>query len=91
MNAMTGLRTWRKIAKSLIIFFFAWEIAATIVSLALLILVTVQGGGASSPDRLISVVGAFGLYGVVTWAIWDARSRRRRRPLERVATAEEEA
>jgi hypothetical protein len=87
---MTGLRKWRKIAKSFILFFFAWEVAATLASLALLMFVTVRGG-APSPDSLISVLGTLGLYGVVIWAIWDARWRRRRRPLERVATAEEEA
>jgi hypothetical protein len=88
---MTGLRRWRKIAKRLIIFCFAWEVVATIVSLVLLMLVTVQGGGAPSPDHLITVVGTLGLYGVVIWAIWDARRRRRRQPLKRMATAEEEA
>jgi len=87
---MTGLRRWRKIAKSLIFVSFAWEIAATIVSLVLLILVTVRGG-APSLDSLISVVGTLGLYGVVIWAIGDARRRRCRRPLERVAAATEEA
>jgi hypothetical protein len=87
---MTGLRWWRKIAKRLIIFCFAWDVAATIVGLVLLILVTVQGG-APSPDNLITVVGTLGLYGVLIWAVWDARERRRRQPLKRVATVEEQA
>jgi hypothetical protein len=87
---MTGLRQWRKIAKSLIIFSFACEAVVAIVSLMLLILIMIQGG-APSPDSLIYVVGTLGLYGVVIWAIWDAQRRRRRRPRERVATAEEEA
>jgi hypothetical protein len=87
---MTGLRMWRKIAKSFILFFVAWEVIATIVSLALLIFVAVRGV-APSPDSLISVFGTLGLYGVVIWAIRDARGRRCRRPLERVETAAEEA
>jgi hypothetical protein len=87
---MTGLRRWRKIAKILIIFSFAEEIAVTVVSLVLFILVAVQGGGAPSPDSLISVVGTLGFYGIVIWAIRDARRRRRRRPLKVVATVEEE-
>jgi hypothetical protein len=89
-NAMTGLRRWRKIANMLIIFSFAEEIAVTIVSLVLFILVAVQGGGAPSPDDLEPVVGTLGICGVVIWAIWDARRRRRRRPLKGVATVEEE-
>ena len=87
---MTGLQRWRKVAKSLTIFSFAWEAAATIVGLVFLILVAVQGG-APSPDRLIPVVGTLGICGVVIWAIRDARRRSRQQPPERVATAEEEA
>jgi hypothetical protein len=82
---------WRKIAKRLIIFFFAWEVAAAIVSLVLLIFVTVQVGDAPSPESLESIVGTLGLSVVVIWSIWDARRRRRRQPLKPVATAGEEA
>jgi hypothetical protein len=87
---MTGLRRWRKVSKSLILFSFTWEAAVAIVSLVLLILVSVQGGGAPSSDRLIPVVGTLGICGVVIWAIWDARRRRRRQHPERAATAAEE-
>ncbi|SIO67739.1 hypothetical protein SAMN05444166_8435 [Singulisphaera sp. GP187] len=87
---MTTLRKWRSLAKTFILFFVAWEVVATIVSLALLIIIAVRGG-APSPDRLISVFGTLGLFGVVIWAIRDARERGRRRPLERAATVEEEA
>jgi len=86
---MTGLRKWRKIAESFILFFIAWEVAVTIVGLALLIFVTARGG-TPSPNSLISVLGTLGFYGVLIWAIRDAQGRRRRRPVERVATAEEE-
>lgn len=86
---MTNLRKWRTFAKDLIVLAFAWEVVATIVSLAFLIYVTVQGG-ALSPERLISVVGALGLYGVVICAILNARSRRRHRTLDRTSTAEPE-
>jgi hypothetical protein len=58
---MTGLRPCRKIAKRLIIFSFAWEVAVTIEGLVLLIHVTVHGSGAPSPDSLITVVGTLGL------------------------------
>jgi 4-amino-4-deoxy-L-arabinose transferase-like glycosyltransferase len=87
---MTGLRRWRKVAKSLVILSFTWEAAVTIVSLVLFILVSVRGGGAPSSDRLIPVVGTLGICGVVIWAIWDARRRRRRQHPERLATAAEE-
>lgn len=88
---MSMLRTWRKIARRLIIFCIAWEVAVNIVGIVLVILVTIQGGGAPSPDRLISIVGTLGLYGIVIWAIGDARRRRRRLSLKPVATAFEEA
>jgi hypothetical protein len=88
-KAMTGLRTWQKIARSLVIAWFVCEVAATIGSLVLLVLVMVQGDGGPSLDRLISIIGTLGLYGVVIWAIWDARRWRRRPPLKRVANAEE--
>jgi len=87
---MTGLQMWREIAKNFILFFIAWEVAVTIVSLALLIFVTVRGGSPSL-NILISVLGTLGFYGVLIWAIRDARGRSHRRPLGRVATAEEEA
>jgi hypothetical protein len=87
-NAMTGMRTWRKTAKSLIIVSIAWDVAAAIAGVVLLILVMVQGG-APSPDSLISVVGELGLLGLVVWAICDARRWRRRRPVEGGATADE--
>jgi hypothetical protein len=75
---MTGLRKWRNIAKSFILFMVALEVAATIAGLAVFIFVTVRGG-ASDPDRLISALGTLGLIGVVMWAVRDARGRRRRR------------
>jgi hypothetical protein len=87
---MTGLRRWRKVAKGLIIFSFTWEAAVTIVSLALLILLVVQGGGVPSSDLLIPVVGTLGIFGVVIWAIWDTRGRKRRQHPVQVATAKEE-
>ncbi len=87
---MTGLRKWRMIAKSFVTISIACDAAVAIVSLVLIILVMVQGG-TPSPDSLISVVGALGFYGVVIWAIRDARRRGRPRPLEPVATAEEKA
>ena len=69
---MTGLRKWRKIAENFILFFIAWEVAVTIVSLALLMFVTVRGG-TPSPDSLISVLGTLGFYGVLIWAIRDVQ------------------
>ena len=87
---MTSLRKWRTFGKELILLAFAWEVVATIASLAFLIYVTVQGGPLSA-DRLISVVGALGLYGVVICAIRHARSRRRHRTVDRTSTAELEA
>ena len=85
---MTGLQRWRKIAKSLIVISLTWEVAATIVSLVLLMLVMVQGGEAPSSERLIPLVGTIGIIGVVTWAIWHARKRRQ--DPEPLATAVEE-
>jgi hypothetical protein len=39
-------------------------------------------GGVPTPGSLISVLGTFGLYGVVILAIWDARVRRHQRSQE---------
>lgn len=87
---MTGLRKWRKISKSLVLCFFAWDVAATIVSLALLIFITIRGGS-PSPDALISVFGTLGIYGIVIWAVRDAQRRRHQYPRRHLAPAEEEA
>ena len=84
------LRSWRKLARRLIILASTWEAVGAIVSLVLLVLATIQGGRAPSADSLISVVGTLGLAGVVIWAISDARRHNRRRPPEQVATGEEE-
>lgn len=75
-DAMTGMRTWRKIVKSSVLLFFGWEIATTLVGLAVLILVAIRGGTPST-ESLISIAGTFGLYGFVIWAIRDARGRSR--------------
>lgn len=74
---MTWLRTWRRFAKSLIVFFLAWDVAAAVIGLAVLVFILIQGG-APSPDHMISVLGTLGVYGIIIWAVWDARKRRRR-------------
>lgn len=71
---MTGMKTWRKIVKSSVLLFFGWEIATTLVGLVVLILVAIRGGTPST-EGLVSIAGTVGLYGVVIWAIRDARRR----------------
>jgi hypothetical protein len=88
MYAMTGLQRWRRIARSLVIISFTWEAVVAIASLVLF-LVAVRGGVAPPLDRLIPVVATLGIFGVMAWAIRDARRRRNRRPPEPVATAED--
>jgi hypothetical protein len=87
---MTRLRRWRKLAKGLIVVCVAWDVAFTLGALVLVILVAVRGRGALSSERVISIVGSLGLYGIVIWAIRDARARRRRQPLKPVAAADDE-
>jgi hypothetical protein len=73
-EAMTSMRAWRKIVKGSVFLFLGWEIATTLVGLAVLILIVVRGGTPST-DSLISIVGVIGVYGVLIWAIRDARMR----------------
>jgi hypothetical protein len=73
---MTSMRAWRKIVKSSVLLLFGWEIATTLVGLAVLILIAIRGGTPPT-DSLISIVGAIGFYGVLIWAIRNARMRSR--------------
>ncbi|WP_422928136.1 hypothetical protein [Singulisphaera sp. PoT] len=76
---MTGMRTWQTIAKNSVLLFFGWEVATTLVGLVVLILVATLDGTPST-QSLISVVGTLVLYGVVIWAVRDARRRSRLNP-----------
>ncbi len=88
---MTGLRKWRKFARSFIVFSIAGEVIFTIAGLVFLILLAVRGSVVPSADDLVNVVGTLALFAVVSWAIWDARRRTRRQPSPRVAAVEQKA
>lgn len=87
---MTSLRTWRRFARGLVAVCFTGDVAATLGGFVLLILIVVLGGPWPSADRVISIVGALGLYALVIWAVGDARKQTRRQPLKRVANVDDE-
>jgi hypothetical protein len=73
---MTSMRVWRKIVKGSVLLCVGGEIATTLVGLAVLILIVIRGGTPAT-DSLISIAGAIGVYGVLIWAIRNARMRSR--------------